>query len=105
MSSDPVVSVWIITYNHEAFIAKTIESAINQNCNFKFEVVIGEDCSKDKTRQIVKEYAAKYPDIIVPLLSEKNEGAKANAVKTLQHCRGRYIAFLEGDDYWTCSSQ
>ena len=102
MSSErPVVSVCTITYNHERYIAKAIEGVVNQKCNFTFEMVIGEDGSKDGTRAIIEKYAAKYPGIIVPLFAEKNQGAKANATNSLMHCRGRYIAFLEGDDYWT----
>ncbi len=102
MSSElPLVSVCTITYNHERYIAQAIEGVINQKCNFRFEMVIGEDGSKDKTRAIIEEYAAKYPDIIVPLFAEKNQGAKANATNSLMNCRGKYIAFLEGDDYWT----
>ena len=102
MSSElPLVSVCTITYNHERFIAKAIEGVVSQKCNFRFEMVIGEDGSKDRTREIVAEYAAKYPDIIVPLFAEKNLGAKANATNSLMNCRGKYIAFLEGDDYWT----
>ena len=100
-SEAPIVSVCTITYNHEKFIRQAIEGVLSQKCNFKFEMVIGEDCSKDGTRKIIEEYAAKYPDIIVPLYEEKNIGAKLNATKTLEHCRGKYIAFLEGDDYWT----
>ena len=100
-SEAPLVSVCTITYNHEKFIADAIEGVVNQKCNFKFEMVIGEDGSKDRTRQIIEEYAAKYPDIIVPLYAEKNMGAKFNATNTLMHCRGKYIAFLEGDDFWT----
>ncbi len=102
MSSErPVVSVCTITYNHERYIAKAIEGVVNQKCNFTFEMVIGEDGSKDRTKAIIEEYAAKYPGIIVPLYAEKNQGAKLNATNSLMHCRGRYIAFLEGDDYWT----
>jgi len=102
MSSElPVVSVCTITYNHERYIAQCIEGVVNQKCNFKFEMLIGEDVSKDKTRAIVEEYAARHPDIIVPLYAEKNQGAKANAAKTVTLARGKYIAFLEGDDYWT----
>ncbi len=100
-SESPLVSVCTITYNHERYIAKAIEGVVNQQCNFKFEMVIGEDGSKDRTKAIIEEYAAKYPDIIVPLYAEKNQGAKANATNSLMHCRGKYIAFLEGDDYWT----
>jgi len=97
----PLVSVCTITYNHERFIAQAIEGVVNQQCNFSFEMVIGEDGSSDKTKAIIEEYTARYPDIIVPLYAEKNQGAKANATNSLMHCRGKYIAFLEGDDYWT----
>lgn len=71
MGIDPVVSVCIITYNQEKYIAQAIESVLAQQCNFKYELIIGEDCSKDRTREIVRQYAEKYPDIIVPLLPEK----------------------------------
>ncbi len=100
-SGTPVVSVCMITYNHEKFIGQAIEGIVSQECNFKFEIVIGEDCSKDGTRKIIEDYTAKYPDILVPLYTEKNMGAKLNATRALTHCRGKYIAFLEGDDYWT----
>ena len=101
MSSDPLVSICTITYNHEQFIAQAIEGVLMQQCNFRFEMVIGEDCSKDNTRQIIAGYAEKYPDIIVPLYAQQNIGAKLNSVNSLMKCRGKYIAFLEGDDYWT----
>ena len=94
-------SICTITYNQEKFIAKAIEGVVSQKCDFKFEMVIGEDGSTDKTREIIQSYADKYPDIIVPLFAVKNEGAKANAAKSLMACKGKYIAFLEGDDYWT----
>ena len=94
------VSVFLITYNHEAFIAQAIESIVTQQANFDFELVIGEDCSKDKTRAICEEYAAKYPDIINPLPSERNYGPMANTIRTFQACKGEYIALCEGDDYW-----
>jgi len=98
---NPIVSVMIITYNHEKYIAQAIESALMQKTNFDYEIVIGEDCSTDKTRDIVIEYAKKYPEKIKPILNEENLGAIANLVKTLKHCKGKYVALLEGDDYRT----
>lgn len=101
MGIDPVVSVCIITYNQEKYIAQAIESVLAQQCNFKYELIIGEDCSKDRTREIVRQYAEKYPDIIVPLLPEKNLGPQGNSNNCFMHVRGKYFAFLEGDDFWT----
>lgn len=97
------VSVLIITYNHEKFIAQAIESALMQETDFQYEIVIGEDCSTDKTREIVKNYAQKYPDRIRTLLHPRNLGflGKHNFIATFQASHGQYIALLEGDDYWT----
>jgi glycosyltransferase involved in cell wall biosynthesis len=100
---NPKVSVCMITYNHEAFISEAIESVLMQHTDFEYELVIGEDCSTDRTREIVVEYARKYPDRIRLLLHEQNMGlmGKNNLVATYHSCRGKYIAILEGDDYWT----
>ena len=98
--SDPKVSVCMITYNHERFIAEAIESVLKQKTDFPVELVIGEDCSTDGTRAIVVEYAERYPDRIRPFLREQNLGMNANFVATLQACHGEHIALLEGDDYW-----
>ncbi|NQU26365.1 MAG: glycosyltransferase [Candidatus Nealsonbacteria bacterium] len=91
----------MITYNHEPFIAQAIESALMQETDFDYEIVIGEDCSTDGTREIVRQYAQKYPDTIRAMLQEKNTGGKQNFSKSLAACQGEYIALLEGDDYWT----
>ena len=95
------VSVSMITYNHEKFISQAVESILMQKVSFDYEIVIGEDCSTDNTRQILLNYQKKYPDKIHLLLPEKNLGAQENSRNTLQACRGQYIAALEGDDYWT----
>lgn len=97
----PIVSVLMITYNHEKYIAQAIDSVLMQKTNFDYEIVIGEDCSTDKTREIVLEYKAKHPDKIKLLLQEKNLGMIQNFIDTLKACTGKYIALLEGDDYWT----
>jgi len=96
-----MVSVDMITYNHEAYIKQAIEGVLMQKTNFKFELVIGEDCSTDRTREICIEYQKKYPDIIKLLLPEKNLGMNENGLQTVNACTGKYIALCEGDDYWT----
>jgi glycosyltransferase involved in cell wall biosynthesis len=98
--TEPLVSVKMITYNHASFIREAVESIVNQRTDFPFELVIGEDCSTDGTREIVFEYQEKYPHIIRVITSDKNVGAKKNSRRTSKAVRGKYIAFCEGDDYW-----
>jgi glycosyltransferase involved in cell wall biosynthesis len=103
-TTQPEVSILITVYNHENFIRQCLDSLVNQVTNFKFEIVIGEDCSPDSSRAIVIEYANKYPEIIVPILYEVNQGnkncpGKGNFVNTFYKCRGRYIVHVEADDY------
>ena len=100
MIENPKVSVCMITYNHERFIAQAIESVLEQKTTFDFELVIGEDCSTDETGKIVMSYAEKYPDKVRAIFREKNIGATHNFINTLNQCRGQYVALLEGDDYW-----
>jgi len=101
MNTNPLLSVLIITYNHEKFIGKALDSALGQKTNFDYEIVIGEDCSTDKTRQILLEYKKKYPRKVKLVLQEKNVGPNENFIDTYMACTGKYIAMLEGDDYWT----
>ena len=101
MSNDVVVSVCTMVYNHENFIAQTIEGVLAQKCSFKLEMILGEDCSTDNSRAIIKKYESLYPDIIKPIYHTHNIGAKKNSVLCLQACTGKYIALCEGDDYWT----
>ena len=95
------LSVCMITYNHENFIAQAIESVLMQKTNFDFELVIGEDFSIDRTREICISYKRKYPEKINLILNEKNLGMIPNFINTIHQCKGEYIALLEGDDYWT----
>ena len=97
----PLVSVWMITYNQEQYIAQALESVLMQKTDFAFEVVIGEDSSPDTTREICLKYKGKFPDKIRLVLHDKNIGLVANFWETLKECRGKYIAQLEGDDYWS----
>jgi glycosyltransferase involved in cell wall biosynthesis len=95
-----MVSVFMVTYNHEKFVAQAIESVVTQRVNFDFKLVIGEDCSPDGTRAICEQYAMQYPDRITLLPSDRNHGPQGNTIRVLYACTGKYIAFCEGDDYW-----
>lgn len=97
------ISVMVLTYKHEKFIRKTLDSILSQKVNFRFEILVGDDASPDNTQAIIKEYHAKYPDIIVPLLHQKNLGGfgKNNTLVALEVAKGQYIAPMDGDDYWT----
>ncbi len=97
----PVVSVLMLAYNHEKSIGKAIESALNQETDFEYEIVIGEDCSKDKTREICMEYQKRFPDKIRVLWSDENVFKMCgNGPRVTYRCRGEYLAILEGDDCW-----
>lgn len=95
------LSVLIITYNHEKFIAQALDSVLMQAVNFDYEIVIGEDCSTDGTRDILLSYRDEYPEKIRLLLPVKNLGMHRNFVETYRACQGEYIALLDGDDYWS----
>ena len=97
----PLVSVCTIAYNREKFITQAIESVLMQQTTFAYELVIGEDCSTDGTRAIVADYQQRYPDKIRAVFHEKNLGIHKNYAVTITACRGKYIAFLDADDYWT----
>lgn len=98
----PKLSVLFITYNHEPYLAQSLDAVLSQKTDFDFEVVVGEDCSTDNTRAILTEYQKRYPDKIRLLFREKNFGRPTqNVYETGMECKGDYIAFLEGDDYWT----
>ena len=96
----PDISIFMITYNHELFIAKAIEAVLMQQTSYTYQLVIGEDCSTDGTRKICEEFAKKHPDKITLLPSLQNYGMVKNCIRTLEACTGKYIALCEGDDYW-----
>lgn len=96
----PVVSVLMLTYNHEPHIAEAIEGVLAQACPFPIELIVAEDCSKDKTRAIAEQFMEQNPAVIRIVTGEKNIGAMPNFYRALAQCRGKYIALCEGDDYW-----
>lgn len=103
MKDKVLVSVLCTTYNHESFIADAIEGVISQKVNFKYELIIHEDASTDKTADIVKKYADKYPELIRVIFQKENQFQYCNIYETFlfPEVRGKYIALCEGDDYWT----
>lgn len=97
------VDIVMLTYNHEKFIDKAIKSILTQQTHFSYRIIIGEDCSTDSTREIIMDYYFRYPDKFELYLWQKNVGMEENALKLMKECRGKYVAYLEGDDYWTDS--
>ncbi len=97
-----IVSVCVITYNHESYIGECLESILNQKTQYPFEIIIGEDQSTDNTRRIIEKLAATTGKIKL-LPTQRNLGMMPNFIKTLGHCTGQYIALCEGDDYWADS--
>ena len=95
----PKVSVCVVTYNQEKYIRQCLQSIVDQETDFDFEVIVSDDCSTDGTRAIVQEFVERYPGAINPIFNEKNIGAYKNFVFVHQQATGEYIAHVDGDDY------
>jgi glycosyltransferase involved in cell wall biosynthesis len=95
------VSVLTRTFNHERFISQCIESALMQETTLPYEIVVADDASTDGTPSIVRDYASRFPGRVIPILRTRNLGGVENFVSAYHACRGDFVAFLEGDDYWT----
>ena len=100
------VAVWCITYNQKEFIKDALNGFIMQKTNFPFVVIVHDDKSTDGTTDIILEYAQKYPEIIIPVIETENQWSKGGLkhIVNIMNSRyriGKYIAFCEGDDYWT----
>lgn len=94
------VSVCITTYNLESYIAQTLDSILRQETSFDYEVIVGDDFSTDRTREILLQYKAQYPDKIVLHFQEKNVGVNRNDYDLIHLAKGEYVAWCDGDDYW-----
>ncbi len=104
MRDEIMVSISCLTFNHEKYVRKTLDGFLMQKTNFKFEVLVHDDASTDNTASIIREYEEKYPDIIKPIYQTENQYSKRVKISWIyQYPRvnGKYIAFCEGDDYWT----
>ncbi len=99
---NPRVSVVMTTYNHAEFLAEAIEGVLAQVCGFEFELIIGEDASTDGTLDVALGYQKSNPEVIRVVYASANVGPIANFKRALARCRGEFVAFCEGDDYW-CS--
>src|SRR5512133_148878 len=95
------VSVLVMTYNHEKFIQQALDSVAMQATNFDYEILISEDCSTDRTREIVLEFQKEHPDKVRLLLSKTNVHSNQVVVRGIRAAQGQYLAMLDGDDYWT----
>ena len=100
IAPEPLVSVILITYNHEAYIEQTLEGILAQQCDFPFELIITEDKSQDHTLEICLGYQKKYPQLIRVVTWRENVGLNSNFLRVWGRARGKYAALCEGDDYW-----
>lgn len=99
------LSVLLVTYNHESYIGQALDSILMQQTDFEYEIVVGEDFSTDNTREILLHYQSSYPDRIKLILRDSNIGACLNFIDSYKQCTGEYIAYLDGDDYWTAADK
>ena len=100
-----MVSICCITYNQEPYIRAALDGFMSQKTSFAYEVLIHDDASTDRTADIIREYAARYPDVIKPILQSENQYSRGftniSGTYNFPRAAGRYIAMCEGDDYWT----
>ena len=97
------VSILCNVYNHEKYLRECLESLVNQKTNFKYEILVHDDCSTDNSKKIIEEYYKKYPDKIIPFYEKENQyskGVKINKTILIPKMKGKYFCFCEGDDYW-----
>ncbi len=106
--NDIKVSICCLVYNHKDYIRQALDSFLMQKTNFPFEILINDDCSTDGTTDIIREYEAKYPDIIKPLYHTENQYSKSyrqgnmmSITFNFPRVTGKYVAMCEGDDFWT----
>lgn len=98
-----MVSVLCLAHDHEAYIAQALESFVSQETDFRYEILVNDDASTDGTADIIRAYAEKYPDLIVPFYQEKNLFSQGKVIYDevfYPVARGKYFASIEGDDYW-----
>jgi glycosyltransferase involved in cell wall biosynthesis len=96
----PLVSVLMLAWNHAEYIDQAVESVVSQQCNFPFELIIGEDCSSDATLSRCRTWQQKYPGIIRIVTSKSNVGMHRNFARMWHRAKVDFVALCEGDDYW-----
>ena len=103
----PLAAIWCLVYNHEPFLKQCLDGFVMQQTNFRFVAIVHDDCSKDGSASIIREYATQYPDIIRPIYETENQYSKPDGrlnrimQKALMESGAKYVALCEGDDYWT----
>ena len=103
--SNVQLSVCLVTYNHVRYIEEAIQSVLAQKLAVDWELIISDDCSTDGTQDIVRRYAAQQPQIVRPILRERNLGAFVHVTELLRAARGEFVAYLDGDDKYTDASK
>lgn len=100
---DIMVSVYLLTYNHKDYLEQAINSILSQKTSYKLEIIIHDDASTDGTSEIVRQYATLYPTIIIPVIQQVNQYRTGRILidHVFPKMKGKYIAYLEGDDYWS----
>src|SRR5437867_2548687 len=101
----PKVSILLQTYNHERFIERAIESVLEQEVPFPLEVIVSDDRSSDRTRELVSRYANAHPELIRTLFPDRHLGMNPLFRRALDTARGDYLALLDGDDFWTAKDK
>ncbi len=99
--SKPLVSIAITTYNLEKWLPRAVDSVLAQETTFPIEIVIGDDCSQDATLGVIRSYMERYPTVVRSPERNSNLGMSRNYSETLDLCQGKFIAWLDADDYWT----
>ncbi|MBJ6367890.1 glycosyltransferase [Snuella sedimenti] len=103
--SNCLVCVAMLAYNQEKYIVEALESVLSQNVDFQYKIIVADDASTDGTRNILKTYQEKYPNLFKLLLQNENVGVRQNNIDLLSNVEGEYVAALEGDDYWVDSNK
>lgn len=107
-SRELMVSIRCLVYNHEPYLRQCLDGFVMQQTNFRFEAIVHDDASTDGSAAIIREYAAKYPDIIKPIYETENQYSKRDGSLSRiinAHTHGKYVAYCEGDDYWSDSQK
>lgn len=101
------VSVLVVTYRHERYIGDALDGILSQETDFEVEVIVGDDCSDDGTRRVIRDYQSRHPGRIRTVFPEANlgDGGKPMFAETVRIARGEFLAVLDGDDYWTSPSK
>ena len=108
VDDDILVSIICLAYNHGKYIKKTIEGFLEQKTDFRYEIIIHDDCSTDNTRDIIETYRKKYPELIKAIYQDENQYSKKISITRnfiFPILKGKYIAYCEGDDYWCDSTK